>query len=257
MKLRLLALAGCAALAASGAALADTPEVLSPGQMMARLAHNLVLSGTLRSDAPPASPPSSAPTKSAMDAQRAKDLRAGYDVVKDGGTFAKLGIEAGIKAADFLKAYKPLSPDDASLGAGTNPAGMPKVPSKCVEGSGCGGCYEKAYGDLNNLRFAFEKLRAIGRWTENFTKKSIAFGDAASGIHGVAGLAWQGERAKIEQSYAQFGTAYDAKYQELVGDLEGALHEIGQCEAKFFGTDDWYDRYGFLYYSFMADRYRR
>ena len=160
----------------------------------------------------------------------------------------------GIKESD---GYKALSPHDEELKADPNPKGMPKVPSKCAEGSGCGDCFAQAQADLKHLRFSLEKLRAIGSWTDKFTKKSIAFGDSVSGVHGVAGLGWQPERARIEESYAQFGKAYDAKYEELIGDLEGALRGIGQCEARHFGTPDWYDRYGFIYYSFMADRYRR
>ncbi|HVF37390.1 MAG TPA: hypothetical protein VNA29_05550 [Sphingomicrobium sp.] len=160
----------------------------------------------------------------------------------------------GIKDSD---GYKALSPHDSDLKVDTSPKGMPKVPSKCVEGSGCRDCFAQAQADLKHLRFSLEKLRAIGSWTDKFTKKSIAFGDSVSGVHGVAGLGWQPERAKIQESYDQFGKAYDAKYEELIGDLEGALREVGQCEAKHFSTPDWYDRYGFIYYTFMADRYRR
>lgn len=157
--------------------------------------------------------------------------------------------------SDYWNAFKPMSPGDKGLNADKPPAG-PRVPSSCA-GGGCSQCYAKAVGDLDHLRFALEKLRAIGTWTEAFTKKSIAFGDSVSGVHGVAGLGWQPERKKIEESYEAFGKAYDAKYEELIGDLEAALQGIGECEAKYFKTNDWYDRFGVMYYTFMADRYRR
>jgi hypothetical protein len=160
----------------------------------------------------------------------------------------------GIKESD---GYKALSPHDAGLKVDVSPKGMPRVPSKCAESAGCGSCFAKGQADLKQLRFSLEKLRAIGSWTDKFTKKSIAFGDSVSGVHGVAGLGWQPERARIQESYDQFGKAYDAKYEELIGDLEASLRQIGQCEAKHFNTPDWYDRYGFIYYTFMADRYRR
>lgn len=154
------------------------------------------------------------------------------------------------------KGPQELSPDDKGFGAGSS-RGQPKIPSQCAESAACRACYESAQADLKHLRFSLEKLRVIGSWTRKFTDKSIAFGDSVSGVHGVAGLGWQPERARIQESYEQFGKAYDSKYEELIGDLEGALREVGQCEAKHFKTADWYDRYGFIYYTFMADRYRR
>jgi hypothetical protein len=32
---------------------------------------------------------------------------------------------------------------------------------------------------------------------------------------------------------------------------------LAACEERFFDTADWYDRYGFIYYAFMANRYKR
>jgi hypothetical protein len=164
--------------------------------------------------------------------------------------------QVGDSAGDYFRDYSPLGPGDKGLGVDMA-GGGPKLPSKCVDGSGCKDCFGKAQGDLQHLRFSLEKLRAIGEWTKDFTTKSIAFGDGVSGVHGAAALGWWPERKKIEESYVVFGKAYDAKYDELIGDLEVALHDIGKCEAKHFGTDDWYDRYGFMYYTFAADRYKR
>ena len=50
-----------------------------------------------------------------------------------------------------------------------------------------------------------------------------------SGVHGVAGIAWQAERSKIERSLAHFEQRYDAKYEELLGLLETALRDVGHC----------------------------
>lgn len=49
----------------------------------------------------------------------------------------------------------------------------------------------------------------------------------------------------------------DAKYEELVEELRGSLDQIAACEEEVYGEKDWYNRFGFIYYQFMADRYRR
>ena len=170
-------------------------------------------------------------------------------------------IGKGKAGKDALDAYDTLSKSDKSLDPNYRPAGSPNVPSHCTApdgkgAEGCNDCYAAAHRKLNAVRAAFEKLRRVGTTTRAFAAKSIAFGDSVSGVHGVAGLGWQPERAKIEQSLKNFEQAYDAKHAELVGLLEAALRDIGQCELKHFNVPDWYDRYGFIYYTFMADRYR-
>jgi hypothetical protein len=168
----------------------------------------------------------------------------------------------GKAGADLLQSYGPLTTGDKAADPNYRPSGAPSVPAHCTapdgkSSEGCNDCYAQAYRKLTAVRSAFEKLRRVGATTRAFAAKSIAFGDSVSGVHGVAGLGWQPERTKIEQSLKQFETAYDAKYTELLGLLEVALRDIGQCEAKHFKVNDWYDRYGFMYYTFMSDRYRQ
>ena len=43
----------------------------------------------------------------------------------------------------------------------------------------------------------------------------------------------------------------------MMGTLRRALQEVADCEARYFDVQDWYSRYGFIYYTFMEDRYRR
>lgn len=183
-----------------------------------------------------------------------------------GGTGEAFGwvqdaIGKGKEGADALDAYDALSKSDKALDPNYRPEGSPTVPSHCTapdgkSGESCNDCYAAAYRKLTAVRTALEKLRRVGTTTRAFAAKSIAFGDSVSGVHGVAGLGWQPERTKIERSLANFEKAYDAKYVELIGLLEVALKDIGQCEAKHFNVDNWYGRYGFIYYTFMADRYR-
>jgi len=171
-------------------------------------------------------------------------------------------VGKGKAGAEMLDAYTPLTQGDKALDPNYRPPGTPSVPAHCTapDGSkseGCNECYAAAYRKLTAVRLAFEKLRRVNATTQAFAAKSIAFGDAASGVHGVAGLGWQPERAKIEQSVRDFNKAYDAKHEELSGLLQVALKDIGQCEARHFKVADWYDRYGFMYYTFMVDRYRQ
>lgn len=170
-------------------------------------------------------------------------------------------IGKGKSGADALKDYDALSNNDKALDPNYRPPGSPSVPSHCTApdgtgSEGCNDCFAAAHRKLTAVRTALEKLRRVGATTRSFAAKSIAFGDSVSGVHGVAGLGWQPERTKIEQSLKNFEQAYDAKYAELLGLLEAALKDIGQCERKHFNTPDWYDRYGFIYYTFMADRYK-
>ena len=46
------------------------------------------------------------------------------------------------------------------------------------------------------------------------------------------------------------------KYAELIGKLKKSMVQMGVCEDKF-GVEDWYDRFGYVYYEFMADKYKR
>ncbi len=76
-------------------------------------------------------------------------------------------------------------------------------------------------------------------------------------MHAVSGLAWQYSKKGIEESLTKLGRTYDEKYRGLMQNLQATLRKISDCEAQFFDEQDWYDRYGFIYYTFMADRYKR
>ncbi|MDQ3068511.1 MAG: hypothetical protein M3R55_02130 [Acidobacteriota bacterium] len=221
----------------------------------------LALPGILRGDTPP-SPVSE--TGWLIDAAKA-GATAGKGlpgaVGQTSGWIADALGKGGKAGAEALGAYDPLTKGDQALDPNYRPQGSPSVPSHCTapdgkSSEGCNDCYAAAYRKLTAVRTAFEKLRRVGTTTRAFTAKSIAFGDSVSGVHGVAGLGWQPERAKIEQSLRDFEKAYDSKHTELSGLLEVALKDIGQCERTHFNMPDWYDRYGFMYYTFMSDRYR-
>ena len=74
---------------------------------------------------------------------------------------------------------------------------------------------------------------------------------------GVGGLAWTLDaRPKIAKSADKLRATYKEKYEEWLAGLEVSLRALGKCEEENFGERDWYGRFGFIYYTFMADRYK-
>jgi hypothetical protein len=51
--------------------------------------------------------------------------------------------------------------------------------------------------------------------------------------------------------------AYSDKIRQPARRPEERLDGFSVCEAKYFNNSDWYDRFGFIYYQFMADKYKR
>ncbi len=115
-------------------------------------------------------------------------------------------------------------------------------------------CLEAAYADLLKQRYSLEKLLKIGQHTKKVTDFGISFGDDFSGVHGVSGLVWQTQRAKVLQSIKKFDITYDNKYKELIEKLYNALIKIDECEQQL-GYENWYSHAGFIYYEFMKVRY--
>jgi len=138
----------------------------------------------------------------------------------------------------------------------SNPAGAPRVPMFCEGDAGCEACYADARREFNHVRGVFEQLRTIYQCNKKAIDAAIAFGDSASGVHAVSGLAWQAQRVRIEASVTDLNNAYDAKHTELLGRLHASMIDIAMCEAQY-GEPDWYDRFGFVYFEFIGDKYRR
>lgn len=177
--------------------------------------------------------------------------------------------EKGEKIEGALEAYLGLG-DCFDSGAH---AGMPSVPSFCTNFSdgeyssssideshnaeqACNDCFINARTSFEKVRRDLEQLRIIYKCTKNFSDKAIAFGDNASGVHAVTGLTWQAERGKIEQSVKDLQSAYDKKYAELLVKLQESMMELAACE-EIFGTPDWYDRFGYMFFEFAKDKYKR
>ena len=130
------------------------------------------------------------------------------------------------------------------------------MPTHCEPGSGCYTCYESAVNELAFVRRTLGRLWCIYSNTKNFNERAIAFGDNTSGVHAVNGLAWQYAKAEIVQAYDHFKQTYDAKYTGLMTTLNKALNDISHCEDQY-GQPDWYQRFGFIYFEFMKEKYKR
>jgi len=135
------------------------------------------------------------------------------------------------------------------------PPGMPKIPSFC-ETDDCEQCFLDARQRFNQNRYTFERLKTIYTCTKTFTDRMIAFGDNVSGYHGVSGLAWQSQKIGVIKSVNELKVSYDKKYAELIQSQQQILMELNECEAAH-GIEDWYDRFGYLYFEFTKMNYVR
>jgi hypothetical protein len=165
------------------------------------------------------------------------------------------------KIADMYNKWRDMEdkaiPPGGSGGPEYNPPGMPEVPTACGENQDCWSCYEQANKQLERLRVNFEKLRILYKETDDFTKAAMAFGDSAAGASNLGGIEWTAQRLKILKSWKNFEKAYRRKHNQLVGKLKEALQEVAKCEKQYFGVDDWYARYGYMFHSFMAMHYQK
>ena len=118
-------------------------------------------------------------------------------------------------------------------------------------------CLEREYNDLNKRRMNLERLRIIYAHAMKKINAGIAFGDGVSAVHGVSALVWQNQKMIIlKESIPTLNKAYDDKYAEMIKALEENLREIDRCEAML-GYENWYNHAGFIYFQFMADKYKR
>ncbi|MEO6104148.1 MAG: hypothetical protein ABIP44_10990 [Pseudoxanthomonas sp.] len=157
------------------------------------------------------------------------------------------------KALDFNKS---LNASDDRLKANYEPEGSPSVPSKCMENAACRPCYTEAYGKINKTRIALEKVRAHYDFTHKFSADGIAvMNGVAATAGGPAGIGAAVESRKVNAAVAEFDTAVRNKNQELLARLKGELMEVNTCESKYYGSNDWYDRFGYMYFQFMSAHY--
>jgi hypothetical protein len=159
-------------------------------------------------------------------------------------------------ADDFLRNIESLDAEEASCGSAYTDASGPTVPSQCAERDDCRQCYEEAVRKIDFNRYYIERARCITAANVKMANSAMAFGDSASGIHAVTGLSWQLQgKPQIQEAVGKLKQTYTRKAGEYLNGLEGALQELGQCEARHYGEEDWYRRYGWIYHNFMKAKY--
>lgn len=163
-------------------------------------------------------------------------------------------VEIAQSGVDLYNASQALDENECVPDFTTDAQGM--MPTSCDEDAGCTDCYQEAIDRLTTVRKSLARMSCIYMNTKNFTQSAIAFGDNVAGIHGVTGLAWQSERRGIQASYENFKKTYDRKYVDLMNSLQISLNKINECEAKF-GVRDWYQKFGFMYFEMMKEKYKR
>lgn len=182
--------------------------------------------------------------------------QSGYDPSEDLENVSEFINNGRNQAQNIIDLYRSY----IGLGDCMNSAplpGSPTIPSFCEdEDSDCANCFLEARREFNEVRYLLEELRTIYNCTKSFSGKAISFGDNVSGIHGVSGLVWQEQRRGIEKSLSDLENAYDQKYAELMQRLLDAMNQLNQCEAQY-GVEDWYDRFGYMYFEFMKSAYAR
>ena len=197
--------------------------------------------------------------RSEMEANQARTAR-NRGAIDQGIGALNQGMNMMDTIRDFGETqFGPLVPEDMDFDPNFDPPGAPTIPVHCEVsgGAGCRQCYESAYGKLNFVRHYLEVLRGIYGATKRYTDSAIAFGDSMSGLHGGFGLAWPPERKGIQDAFDKMGNTYDEKYEGYMRELLEGLQDVAACEKQYFDEDDWYSRYGFIYYTYMQDRYRR
>ncbi len=120
----------------------------------------------------------------------------------------------------------------------------------------CITCFEKAYEKLNFYRRQLARLNCIYNNTKKYKEAAVAFGDNTSGVHAMAGIAWQQQRANIMKTYQTTQTTYDTKSTEFLMGLNESLRELSTC-MYISGENNWYAKSGFIYFEFMQQRYKR
>lgn len=194
--------------------------------------------------------------RDARNAVRDAEHDAGRGALDMGTGMAGWGLDTVASARDLRDAFDALDTGDNQYDPDALDGDGPTVPSQCAESPECNACYERAVGEIDFNRFYMGRAWSITRSTIDMAKKAEAFGDSASGIHGVSGLSWQlGGKPQIEESLRSLRSTYRNKYEAYIGNLETALQDLGQCEAEHFDERDWYGRFGFLYLNFMKAKY--
>lgn len=185
-----------------------------------------------------------------------KTAKAYANVAAEGVEAAAKGGKTGYELGESAQKFGALTDNDKRLEPNYQPPGAPEVPSKCMENEGCRPCYTQAYDHVNATRRNLEKVRAHYDYTHRFTTQGKALMQGVAGAAGnAAAIGAMVEAQKVDEAVDSFDAVVRSKNAELLAKLQQNLREVSACEAKFYKNEDWYDRYGYMYYQFMTAHY--
>jgi hypothetical protein len=182
---------------------------------------------------------------------------ARVDALEKGLNLSLWGVGTAVSGRELFDEWSALDDAEAYCGSAYNDKAAPVVPSKCAENQKCSACYAEVVRQIDFNRFYLERAHCITSAAVKMANSAMAFGDSTSGIHAVTGLAWQREgKPQIEGAVRELRETYRRKSQDYLRELERSMRKMGECEADFYDSNDWYDRYGWLYISFLQSRYQ-
>lgn len=201
------------------------------------------------------------PTQPRSEAQQAAEDRR-----QDFVDRAELAAEVGRVAADLLAARAEINARIDALDNADRSAQQeweasrydgPRVPVSCW-GGGCYACYSRAVADIDRSRELLIRLRNHGQATVALYRAGDKLASAVQGASAAAAVSVYAQRAGfIDEPFANFSRTYVAKADAMLRALEDKLKALGQCELEHYNVPDWYNRFGFMYMTFMRDKYSR
>lgn len=183
------------------------------------------------------------------------DYNDQIDTVSDGvEDVAKL-----LDAAGTLNgAYEGLAGSDREAQRAFDSDPGPSVPSSCLAQAACQACFAPAVEKIDFNRYWLLRARILTVNTVKVGKAGLSMLEAVSGAAQAAGPVLQAQgRPAIESRMTTLRAKYEEKAAIYLNGLEAGMQALGQCEANHFGTRDWYQRYGYLYVSFMRERFAK
>lgn len=133
----------------------------------------------------------------------------------------------------------------------------PTVPTSCASGP-CAECYEPVILRIDRLRYLLIMARNRASATTALWRAGDQLANAVSGAHSAVGIYVHETRGEmLDAPIARLRTVYEEKAGQMLANLERALRDLGTCEARHFGMTDWYERFGYMYMTYMRDKYEK
>jgi hypothetical protein len=228
-----------------------------------------VLSPQSQADGVPPSPVdvSSVEENSANRAERAEqDRQAANDAVDGAVERANLAAQMANQVQQLWDAYDNMNSRIDALADSDRNADSewdrhandgPTVPTSCSTGP-CAECYEPVILRIDRIRYLLIMARNRATATIDLWKAGDNLANAVSGAHSAAGIYVHETRGEmLDQPIARLRTVYEEKAGQMLANLERALRDLGTCEARHFGVRDWYERFGYMYMTYMRDKYEK